>query len=189
MVFSFCFQSMHIIGDEHGNRLKMRKQPATRNMRRTPRIPHDRRRTLRTWKRMESEHRPGGAVGHHAPPRQDGRPATAAPFRCHRHGGNCEPATSTIDTSPSSIQKSTPTKEMCSHDSSPDSPSGAFSPHTWHDSPHPSGSSEHRQIVRPQQIAANDMKHMATSAIQLPNLPFLFTAANIPYCPPPYKRK
>ena len=54
------------------------KTAATRNLWRTDRIPHDRRRTLRMRKRAESEHRPGGAFGDRAGSRQGGFAATAA---------------------------------------------------------------------------------------------------------------
>ena len=57
---------------------------ATRNLWRTDRILHDRRRTLRTRKRAESEHRSGGAVGDRARSRQDGLAATAASVLCIR---------------------------------------------------------------------------------------------------------
>ena len=60
------------------------KAAATRNLWRTDRIPHDRRRTLRMRKRAESEHRPGGAFGDRARSRQGGLAEVSAFVMCIR---------------------------------------------------------------------------------------------------------
>lgn len=83
------------------------------------------------------------------------------------------PAPATV-TLPSSSQKSRNPKDKWSQGSEADTPSGRFSSHTWQCSPQPSGSSEQKQRVRPQQAAASAMQPAATSAIQSVNLPLLW---------------
>ena len=139
---------------------------------RTPRVPHDKRRIRRIRKRTESENAPGGALA-----RDVGRRGRATWFRAaaapHDGAAGKAPAPVTV-TAPSSSQKSRNPKDKWSQGSEADTPSGRFSSHTWHSSPHPSGSSEQKQITRPQQTAASAMQPATTSAIQSLNLPLLW---------------
>ena len=149
---------------------------ATRDLWRTCRIPHDRRRTLRTRKRAESEHRPGGAVDDRAQSRQGGLARVAASAGDIRQGEFEASATSATFKEPSSVEKSTLLKEKWLHGSAADNPSGKDSPHSWHGSPHPSGSSEQKQMTRPLHIATNVMQPTATSATKFLNLSFALMA-------------
>lgn len=153
------------------------KASATRNPWRTDRIPHDRRRTLRTRKRAESEHRPGGAVGNRVQSRHGGLARADAAASGIRQGGLGMSAASATFKEPSSVRKSMLPKAKWLQGSSAHSPSGADSPHTWHCSPHPSGSSEQRQKARPPHMAENAMKPAATSAAKFLNLYFALMAA------------
>ena len=146
-------------------------------------IPHDRRRTLHTRKRAESEYRPGGAFDECALLRQGGLAETAASAMRIRQGVHKAVTASAALTASSFVQKSTLLKEKWLHGSAADNPSGKDSPHTWHDSPHPSGSSEQRQTMCPQQIATNAMQLIATSDTKFLNLPFLFTCHIVPLFP------
>ena len=143
--------------------------PAPRKER-TSRVPHDKRRIRRIRKRTESEDVPGGALAHDV-----GRRGRTTWFRAatapHAWVVGKVPAPATV-TLPSSSQKSRNPKDKWSQGSEADTPSGRFSSHTWQCSPQPSGSSEQKQRVRPQQTAASAMQPAATSAIQSVNLPF-----------------
>ena len=150
------------------------KAAATRNLWRSDRIPHDRRRTLRTRKRAESEHRSGGAVGDRARSRQGGLAKATAPARGIRQGEFGTSAASATFKESSSVKKSMLLKAKWLHGSGADSPSGKDSPHTWHGSPHPSGSSEQRQMMRPPHMAANAMQPTATSTTKRLNLSLAF---------------
>ena len=150
----------------------------TRNMWWTNGILHDRRRTLRTRKRAESEYRPGGAFGECALLRQSGLAETAASAMRIRQGVHKAVTASAALTASSFVQKSTLLKEKWLHGSAADNPSGKTSPHTWHDSPHPSGSSEQRQTMCSPHVATNAMQPMTASATHSFNLPFFFTVAN-----------
>ena len=141
---------------------------------RTNGITHDKRRTQRARKRAESEHRPGGAFGNRAFSRQGGiavADASAKGIQQGEFGAFAALKESSWD------KKSMLLREKWLHVSAADRPSGRDSPHTWHGSPHPSGSSEQRQIMRPQHMAANAMQPMATSATKFLKLSFAFTAA------------
>ena len=120
------------------------------------RIFHDRRSILRARKRTESDRLPGGAFARETctidlKVVQPGRNLVHA-----RAMGGVSPPTTRM--SALSIQKSRASNATWLHDSAADRPSGASLQHTWHGSPHPSGSAEQRQTLRPQQIAANTMK-------------------------------
>ena len=145
--------------------------PAPRKER-TPRVPHDKRRIRRNRKRTESEDTPGGALA-----RDVGRRGRTTWFRAaaDAHAGTAgkAPAPATV-TAPSSSQKSRNPKDKWSQGSEADTPSGRFSSHTWQYSPQPSGSSEQKQRVRPQQTAASAMQPATTSAIQSLNMPLLW---------------
>ena len=162
---------MILLWDTCPVRGEKRNVPAPRKER-TPRVPHDKRRIRRIRKRTESENAPGGALA-----RDVGRRGRATWFRAaaapHAGAAGKAPAPATV-TAPSSSQKSRNPKDKWSQGSEADTPSGRFSSHTWQCSPQPSGSSEQKQRVRPQQTAASAMQPAATSAIQSVNLPLLW---------------
>ena len=160
------------------------KTAATRNLWRTNRIPHDNRRTLCARKRVEYEHRPGGAVGDRARSRQCGLTEVSAFIMGTQQGGHGDSVASADPTDSSFVQKSTPLKEIWLQESAADSPSGKTSPHTWHGSPHPSGSSEQRQTMRSQHVATNIMQPTTASATKSFSLLFLLMPANYTTSPP-----
>ena len=158
--------------------VKDAKTSATRNQWRTGRIPHDRRRTLRTRKSAESEHRLGGAVGDRARSRQCGLTEVSPFVIGTQQGWLGDTVASANPTDSSLVQKSTPLKEMWLQESAADSPSGKTSPHTWHGSPHPSGSSKQRQTMRSQYVATNVIQPTTASTIKSFSLLFLLISAN-----------
>ena len=145
--------------------------PAPRKER-TSRVPHDKRRIRHIRKRTESDDLPGGALA-----RDVGRHGRTAMFRAatgHHAGATGKvPAPATV-TLPSSFQKSRNPKDKWTQGSAADTPSGTCSSQTWQCSPQPSGSSEQKQRIRPQQTAASVMQLAATSAVQSANLPLLW---------------
>ena len=144
-------------------------KPATRNTRRTYCTSHDRRRTLRARKRAELQPRSGGAFGNHVLSWQGSLAQIAADAK---HVGRCGHHVTTAATAPllpSSVQTSTLLKVQWLHESAADSPSGTDSPHTWHGSPQPSGSSGQKQKMRLQHIAANATQPLATIATRFFN--------------------
>ena len=158
--------------------MKDAKTSATRNLWRTNCIPHDNRRTLCARKRVEYEHRPGGAVGDRARSRQCGLTEVSAFVMGAQQGWHGDSAASADPADSYLVQKSTPLKKRWLQESDADSPSGKTSPHTWHGSPQPSGSSEQRQTTCSQHVATNAMQPATASAAKSFSLLFLLRSAN-----------